>query len=384
MRSKSIVLLALALGCGLVASIGISQLMDARNRGADLGDRQPVFVAMADINPNEEFTAQNIKLEEWPKAIVPAGALTKLEEVEGQRSRMKIYAGEPILSSKLLGPDEMIGAAKDIPAGYRVAHVTVDSATGSNNLILPGDRVDVLVFRQIGANDMQATASKIVLQDIKVFAVDTHTETEFTKTKADQTEPMSAKTIALLVTPRQAEILHAATEMSGSIRLVLRNPEDDAHYTSQGATIGDIFGPDQRTDRKAEEGQTGDGEGDDVTAWLNGQQGEQQAPPTPALPKPSGPRGKMIVIYGHELMQVDFPGEGGLPISPLKNDSLIPGFNPSSQLTGGEGSTGGTSGEATPPAGESTNEETSDGQGEFIEDGASEKSGKATEEHSAE
>ena len=34
MRSKSIILVALALGCGLVASIGISQIMDARNHGA--------------------------------------------------------------------------------------------------------------------------------------------------------------------------------------------------------------------------------------------------------------------------------------------------------------------------------------------------------------
>ncbi|MEX2111626.1 MAG: Flp pilus assembly protein CpaB, partial [Pirellulales bacterium] len=147
MRSKSIVLLAVALGCGLIASIGISQLMDVRNQGGDSGERQPVFVAMADINAADELTAQNIKLEEWPKAIVPAGALTRLEDVEGKRCRMKIYAGEPILSSKLLGPDESIGAAKEIPPGYRVAHVTVDGATGSNNLILPGDRVDVLVFR---------------------------------------------------------------------------------------------------------------------------------------------------------------------------------------------------------------------------------------------
>ena len=117
---------------------------------------------------------------------MPAGALTKLEEVEGKRCRMKLYAGEPILSSKLLGTNESIGAAKDIPAGYRVAHVKVDAATGSSNLILPGDRVDVLVFRTVGQNDMQATAAKIVLQDIKVFAVDTHTETEYTRNKSDQ------------------------------------------------------------------------------------------------------------------------------------------------------------------------------------------------------
>ena len=51
------------------------------------GDKQAVFVALTDISANEEFTAQNIKLEEWPKNIVPAGALTKIEDVEGKRSR---------------------------------------------------------------------------------------------------------------------------------------------------------------------------------------------------------------------------------------------------------------------------------------------------------
>lgn len=74
MRSKSIILLVLALGCGLVASIGISQYMEARHKATDHGDLQPVFVAMTDINANEEMTAQNIKLEEWPKNIIPAGA----------------------------------------------------------------------------------------------------------------------------------------------------------------------------------------------------------------------------------------------------------------------------------------------------------------------
>ena len=57
----------------------------------------------------------------------------------------------------------------------------MDPASGSSNLILPGDRVDVLcVPATPNGNDANATAAKIVLQDIKVFAVDTHTETEFT------------------------------------------------------------------------------------------------------------------------------------------------------------------------------------------------------------
>jgi pilus assembly protein CpaB len=307
-------LLALAIGCGLVASIGISQFMDARSQPTDDGERQPVFVAMADIRPNEELTAQNIKLEEWPKKIVPQGALTKLEEVDGKRSRIKIYAGEPILASKLIGADDVTGAAKDIPTGYRVAHVKVDPVSGSSNLILPGDRVDVLVFRHPNS-DLNAMAAKIVLQDIKVFAVDTHTETEYTATKDEQTEPMTAKTISLLVTPQQAVILHAASEIGGAVRLVLRNPDDDAHVASHGATIGDIFGDDtDRADRDAE--RATDSETSDITSWLNNQTGKPSgaATPLPAVPPAPGERKRMLVMMGAELVQIEIPRPGELPI----------------------------------------------------------------------
>jgi pilus assembly protein CpaB len=341
MRSKSIILLVLALGCGLIASIGISQVMEARGKTpADAGDKLAVFVAMADINAREVMTAQNIKLEEWPKSIIPHGALTKLEEVEGKRSRMKLYAGEPILSSKLLGTNDNVGAAKDIPAGYRVAYVKVDPITGSSNLILPGDRVDVLVFKQPG-NDMNATAAKIVLQDIKVFAVDTHTETEFARDKGDQSEPMSAKTIALLITPEQSVILHAASEIGGSVRLVLRNPDDNAHVTAFSATVGDIFGSDRASDRTAEKTD----EKKDIAAWLN-QQKEKLTPP-PA-PQPVGPQRKMVVMYGAELLQIDLPGKGELPRNPLKRDAPNAASGTPSHLTRaiGGGSSQGPSEEA--------------------------------------
>ncbi len=319
MRTRSIILIALAMGCGLVAAIGISQMMDARSKGEEVGERQPVFVALTDIRPNEELTAQNIKLEEWPKRIIPQGALTKLEEVEGKRTRLKVYAGEPILASKLLGEEDLTGAAREIPPGYRVAYVKVDPVSGSSNLIMPGDRVDVLVFRHPN-NDVNALAAKIVLQDIKVFAVDTQTESEFTATKDEQTEPMTAKTISLLVTPQQAVVLHAATEMGGAVRLVLRNPEDDVHVADQGATIGDIFGHDtQKADRGSERATGSDSETStsDITSWLTSEDNKQSEPsdatPLPDVPPAPGVPKRMLVVLGAELVEVDIPGTGGMP-----------------------------------------------------------------------
>ena len=94
----------------------------------------------------------------------------------------------------------------------------------------------MLVYRSPSGNDDQATAAKIVLQDIKVFAVDTQTESKFTATKDEQTEPMTAKTIALLVTPAAGRDPARGTRRSaGTLRLVLRNPEDDVQVVDHEA-----------------------------------------------------------------------------------------------------------------------------------------------------
>ena len=105
MRPKSLALLLLALGCGLVASIGITEVMAKRNAEptGPTGETEPIFVAIADIALGDTITAQVLKLEQWPKDKVPAGAISRIEDVEGRRARTKLFAGEPILEHKLLG-----------------------------------------------------------------------------------------------------------------------------------------------------------------------------------------------------------------------------------------------------------------------------------------
>src|SRR4051794_4160392 len=106
MKPKSIILLTLALGCGLVASIGINQVMANRKAEPASGETLPIFVATVDINLGDPVTPQNIKLEEWPKDKVPKGSLTELKKTEGRRARTRIFAGDPIREEKLLAAGE--------------------------------------------------------------------------------------------------------------------------------------------------------------------------------------------------------------------------------------------------------------------------------------
>ncbi|HVX59891.1 MAG TPA: Flp pilus assembly protein CpaB, partial [Pirellulales bacterium] len=148
MRPKSLVLLILALGCGLVASIGINQVMANRHAGPAPGavETTPIFVALGEIGIGDPLTAEMLKLEEWPKEKVPVGAVSNLQDLEGRRCKQRFYPGEPILEAKLLAPGEKGQSPTDlIPKGYRVVSIRVDAVSSSSGMILPGDRVDLLV-----------------------------------------------------------------------------------------------------------------------------------------------------------------------------------------------------------------------------------------------
>ena len=61
MRGKSIALLVLALGCGLVASLGITQVLAKRGEQTPQGDTAMVYIAKVDISPGSLANSENVK-----------------------------------------------------------------------------------------------------------------------------------------------------------------------------------------------------------------------------------------------------------------------------------------------------------------------------------
>ncbi len=233
MRPKSIILLALALGCGLVASIGINQVMANRNNGPSAApvDGTEVFVALTDIAMGDPISAAVLKLEKWPTDKMVDGMISKLEDVEGRRSRQKIFAGEPILEIKLLKKGESGASATDmIPPGYRAVPISVDAVSGASGMILPGDRVDLLVNVQPGQHRIERATTRTFLQNVKVFAVDDNFS------RAGDEKTATAKTISVLVTPQQAELVMLAVKV-GTVQLVMRSANDETTDSTDGVDV---------------------------------------------------------------------------------------------------------------------------------------------------
>lgn len=316
MRPKSLILFVLALGCGLVAAIGINQVMANRgNAPALTGETQPIFVALADVELGEPLAPAVLKLEPWPKDKVPVGALSKIEDIEGRRPRTKLFAGEPILENKLLSKDASLqGASGFIPKGMRVCAVKVDAVSGSSGLLLPGDRVDVLV--QIQANPSRGineTSARTILQDVKVFAVN---DTFRREHKDKDEEAITAKTVSLLVKPDEAELITLASEL-GAVRLVMRSTEDDSIAETGGAGVHRLLGQaDPESNRDHESLMPADDKSD-LLSMLNGGKAPAPAPaPAPVEPAPAPqpnlpPPWKMMLLLGPTAQQVEFDHGGG-------------------------------------------------------------------------
>jgi pilus assembly protein CpaB len=79
MKIKSVLLLAVALGCGLVAMLGVQQALSGNKE--DDGGVTRVLVATTEINPGTRLDETNSIFKEWPANAIPQGAVTSSEEI---------------------------------------------------------------------------------------------------------------------------------------------------------------------------------------------------------------------------------------------------------------------------------------------------------------
>ncbi len=237
MKPKSLLLLALAGGCGLVASIGISQVMDKNAQRGPTLETAPIYVALHNINLGDPIDASMVSLMEWPKDRIPPGAITQLEDLEGRRPRTNIIQGEPVLDAKLLDQGEHADPIAQIPDGYRLSTISVNAEKSAAGLLSPGDRVDVQLF--VNRNEragIDSPTTKVILQNIRVYAVE-----QAVQRAADGGEARTIpKTVSLVVTPRQASKIDLAQNL-GALSLIPRNPNDELSTNTAEITASDLF-----------------------------------------------------------------------------------------------------------------------------------------------
>lgn len=297
MSPKSLVLLAIALGCGLVASIAISQVIDSNNKNQVAVETTPIYVALQNINLGDPVDDTMVSLQEWPKDKVPVGAITSWEDIEERRPRTAIFAGEPLLDNKFLERGQTQDPISSIPEGMRLQTVSVDARKSAAGLLSPGDRVDVQIFvHRNERENIPRPFTKIILQNIRVFAVD-----QSVQRSADGTEARTvAKTVSLVVTPAQSNRITTAANL-GEVSLIPRHPDDDQIVDDAEQDADFLFGTSEANNREKERGD-GRGDGDDGVDGFD----ESQVQTDPPF--------RMKIIFPNEVAVREFSSTTGEPI----------------------------------------------------------------------
>lgn len=177
---------------------------------------QLVVTAAMAIPFATKVEGRHLKLTEIPEGVLPAGAYTDLEDVEGKVSTTSIGRGEILVAERFASHTRGSTLAALVAPNMRAVTVRVDDVIGVGGFLLPGNTVDVLAARK---DRNQRATTETILTNIKVLAVDQTAATE-------ENEPVIVRAVTLEMSPKQAEkVVKARTE--GSIQLTLRNPEEE-------------------------------------------------------------------------------------------------------------------------------------------------------------
>jgi pilus assembly protein CpaB len=193
-----------------------------------------VMIARSDIQTGGVLDPQLLTSVEWPKEYAPPGAFFSADDLTGRVLRHALAAGEPVLEGALLPEGSAGGLVSVISENTRAVSVKVDQTIGVAGFVAPGTRVDVLATLRELDTKLKLPHSKVVLQDVRVLAIDQKMET------ASNGEPELVSVVTLEVEPEDSEkLIYASHE--GQLQLALRSPADHEIAKTKGVTVRDII-----------------------------------------------------------------------------------------------------------------------------------------------
>jgi pilus assembly protein CpaB len=179
---------------------------------------------------------------------VPANAVVGADIVQGSVpdtdfigavTRRPFAARQPLNTADIAKPGDREFLTAALAPGYRAVSINVDAVQSTSGLVLPGDRVDVILTQSFGGQNIDAahrSVGETVLRDLRVIAVDLNPVSKVNDTKDTLGALHVPKTVTLEVTERQAAALLVADQL-GKVQLALRGQQDKAPTSLLGRLL---------------------------------------------------------------------------------------------------------------------------------------------------
>jgi len=243
MKPKTLILMLVAVACGLVAAIV------AVNMGstAPQVDTVPVVVAKVPLAAGMPIRdpMNQLELKPFPKSLAPVNFLSNPVELAGKVPARALSPNEPVRLADMSSIDQLF--PKDVKPGYRAFTVRVNMESGLAGFLLPGARVD-LMCQLTDLKDARVKQMVTFLQNVEVLAVNQlRTATSDTGTLANPT------VVTLMASAEEVQRIAWVTDQR-QVAISLRKPGDETIVKLTGAV--NPFGKDEKADPSKPEEET--------------------------------------------------------------------------------------------------------------------------------
>ncbi|WP_202329461.1 Flp pilus assembly protein CpaB [Mesorhizobium sp. L-8-3] len=243
MRANTIIMVLLAAVFGVVAVVLANMwLANQRNAMAAPSEapRETIVVAAVPLKFGDVLTSDKLREIAWPSGAIPAGAFKTAAELladeKGNRQALQaIGANEPVLATRITGPGQRATLSAVLADGMKAVSIRVNDVLGVAGFVFPGDRVDVLLTRNVRqAEGGERAYVDVLLQSIKVLAVDQIAD-------ESKENPTVVKAVTLEVSTRDAQKLTLAAG-AGQLSLALRQVASNEGESTDRITLADLTG----------------------------------------------------------------------------------------------------------------------------------------------
>jgi pilus assembly protein CpaB len=201
-----------------------------------------IVVAAQRLQFGIELAPEHLREVPWPTEAMPQGTFATVSEVLSSGKRVvlaPVEVNEPVLAIKITGPGQRATLSAIVGDGMKAVSVRVNDVEGVGGFVLPGDRVDVVLTRQM---DKGNATTEVVLQNVRVLAVDQSADDRTSKAAV-------AKAVTIEVDTVGAQRVWLAASV-GSLSLLLRKAGEVNAEPTRRVTLDDLSKPERAQPQK--------------------------------------------------------------------------------------------------------------------------------------
>jgi pilus assembly protein CpaB len=324
MKPKTMILMVVAVVCGLAASYMTSRVIAERNSAPSEGEVEKVTVLVARqkiptgtlIKDPEKYFEEKA----YTKGDEPKKAIRGWDQVKDRRLNKPLSEGQFVTADELMDP-KLVGIEAILPAGMRAVALKVNAASIVAGFVLPNSRVDVVQTLRGGEH----SSTKTILQNMLVLAVDA------VKDRPDDKGNLLASTVTLAAKPEDAQKLRLA-EAIGELSLSLRGAEDEEIVKLKGTRPQDLDKSGNKDAGPNPEDPAGEGSGGSKLGGVP----DVPAPPAPGpvvakqeeAPPPPPKTVTQIIYNGESVTKTVFVVKDGEVTTQVEKTGLEPAPKP--------------------------------------------------------